>query len=115
MHDRMLQEEKDDENDGTEDDMEVKSTVQEEQYEDDTDYTERFTLKMEAGWNPMGERLWRGAHDWDRTVEMKFEGEYLGEILDQFKTFMKACGFSYVTKLTATSISGEEYESEEDM
>ena len=113
----MLHEEKEDENDGTEDDMEVRSTVQEEEeeYEDDVVYTERFTLRMEAGWNPSGHRLWRGTHDWDRTVEMKFEGEYLGEILDQFKTFMKACGFSYVTKLTATSVTGDEYESEEDM
>lgn len=112
----MLHEEKEDENDGTEDDMEVRSTVQEEEeYEDDVDYTERFTLRMEAGWNPHATSLWRGTHDWDRTVEMKFDGEYLGEILDQFKTFMKACGFSYITKLTATSVTGEEYESEEDM
>ena len=59
----MLHEEKEDNNDGTDEDMEVKSTVQEEKYEDDTDYTERFTLRMEAGWNPMGERLWRGSHE----------------------------------------------------
>jgi len=112
IHDRMLQEEKDD----VGGDYEHRTTVEEEEEtEDDVDYTEKFTLKMQAGWTPPGQKLWRVGDDWDRTVEMKFEGQYLGEILDQFKTFMKACGFSYVTKLTASTAVGEDYESEEDI
>ncbi len=111
---KMLQEEIEAEDNGSSEE-EVHTTTVKEEYEDDVDYTERFTLKMEAGWNPGKESIWRSEQDWDRSVTMKFEAEYLGEVLDQFKTFLKASGFTYITQLKACSASGEEWESEEDI